>query len=79
MSTIDCRDCAHCANDPDGLWCSQSLAKAPDARPFGYGIRRARSLESQWCGPDALLFEQADDKLLEARGRLAGKALRGLK
>lgn len=66
-SAGDCRDCRHCANDPDGLFCGHqtSMKQAP---PWGWGIHKARD-NGFPCGPKAKLFEIAPIEMLKARGR----------
>ena len=64
--TPDCRMCAHCSWDPDGLWCVKSLEVDFDSRPFGRSIETARRLE--YCGPSGKLYEVAPFKVLKARG-----------
>ena len=62
-----CDDCAHCAFDPDGLYCAHTSSfKA--ARPFGLGLLAARSLGAS-CGPTGKHFEIASDDVLRDRGR----------
>lgn len=69
-TTPDCRDCAFCCNDPDGLFCGHETSMTT-AAPFGWGIENARSeLGDRPCGPEGKLFEIAGDDTLRARGRL---------
>ncbi len=63
----DCRDCHHCACDPDGLFCGHQTSMRQGA-PWGWGIAKART-DGFPCGPDALLFEKAPENLMKARGR----------
>lgn len=63
----DCRDCHHCANDPDGLFCGHQTSMKQGA-PWGWGIRKARD-NGFPCGPSGALFKRAPILVLNARGR----------
>ena len=69
----DCRDCAHCGNDPDGLYCAVAQSLAVSAN-YGLNLNRARAADGP-CGHDATLFQAADDATLKFRGRFPLKVI----
>lgn len=67
MTEPNCRDCAFCGNDPDGLYCAHETSRKA-THGFCWGIIKARNEEFP-CGPQGTYFERAPEEVLLARGR----------
>lgn len=64
---VDCRDCAHCKNDTDGLYCAHEDSQN-NLNIFGLSIEVAR-IKGRFCGPAGTEFKRASKDALKARGR----------